>query len=190
MVTKGKKRIKKTTSKCSNCKHVKLLSKAGKEFMISCIEHIAKRLLLQEMAVVRLYVVRGSEIFPSMSMNMMNYAVKKLSTEKNVKSKFFNSIVTVDNEAVLSSLSGDSSTTNISSSSPTETSNEATTALLMLKNISNTTASFDDTVPCPKTVAVPSIQEFIDTNLNVTNLTKNIGRPKGIIVAASIYLTQ
>jgi hypothetical protein len=39
-----------------------------------------------------------------MSMNMINYAVKKLSMGKE-KSKLFNAIVTVDKETVLSSLS-------------------------------------------------------------------------------------
>jgi len=177
MVTKSKKTTKKTTSKRSNHKRIKVLSKDGKEFMTSCIDHIAKKVIASRdgsgrtpRGVADNLLQEGQKIFPSMSMNMINYAVKKLSMGKE-KSKFYNAIVTVDKETVLSSLSGDTSTTNVTSSSPTKSSNEASTALLMLNNISNTTAS-------SKTVAVTSIQEFIDTNLNVTTTPKSIGRPQ------------
>jgi hypothetical protein len=171
LVTKSKKTTKKTTSKCSNHECIKeVLSKDGKEFMTSCIDHIAKKVIASRdgsgwtpRGVADNLLQEGQKIFLSRSMNMINYAVKTLSMGKE-KSKFINAIVTVDKETVLSSLSGNTSTTNITSSSPIKSSNEASTVLLMLKNISNTTASLDDSAPCPKTVAITSIQEFIDTN--------------------------
>jgi hypothetical protein len=41
MVAKSKKPIKKSNK--SNCSRAKLLSKDGKEFIASCVEHIAKK---------------------------------------------------------------------------------------------------------------------------------------------------
>ena len=54
---KSNKAVKKIKSKKYNCSRDKLLSKDGKEFMTSCAEHIAKKFLLREMAVVGLRVV-------------------------------------------------------------------------------------------------------------------------------------
>jgi hypothetical protein len=75
-------------------------------------------------------------------------------------------MVAVDKQTVLSSLTGDTSTTDISSSSQTKTSDDATTALLMLKHVTNMTASTNnassaDTIPCLITDSVTSLQEYL-----------------------------
>jgi hypothetical protein len=154
----------------------------------------------------------GQKIFPSMTMNMVNYAGKKATMGKGEKPKLFNAMVSFDKQTVLSSLTGeissntdilsssqskisDDATTAISSSSQTKISDNATTALLMLKGVTDMTASTSnassaDTVHCPITDSVTSLQEYLDTNLNGTAIAKNIGRPKDSTVAAGISLIQ
>jgi hypothetical protein len=128
-------------------------------------------------------------------MNMVNYAVKKIMMGKSDKPKLFNSIVAVDKQTVLSSLTGGTSTNDISSSAQTKSSDDATTALLLLKGVTNMTASTNnassaDTVPCQITDSVTSYQEYLDTNFNSNTMAKNIGRAKGSTVAAGISLIQ
>jgi hypothetical protein len=79
MITKSKRTTKKTTSKRSNHKRIKVLSKDGKEFMTSCIDHIAKKVIASRngsgrtpRGVADNLLQEGQKIFPSMSMNMIN----------------------------------------------------------------------------------------------------------------------
>jgi hypothetical protein len=103
-----------------------LLSKGSKEFMASCIVHVAKKIVASRdgsgrtrRGVAEKLLREGQKIFPSMSMNVINYAVKKIKMGKSNTPKLFNSMVAVDKETVLSSLTEDTSTTDISSSSET-----------------------------------------------------------------------
>jgi hypothetical protein len=128
-------------------------------------------------------------------MNMINYAVKKTTMGEKGKPKFFNSMDAVDKQTVLSSLTGDTSTTYISPSSQTKISDDATTSLFMLKGVTNVTASTSnassaDTVPCQITDSVTSLQEYFNTNFNSNTVAKNIGRPKESTVAAGVSLIQ
>jgi hypothetical protein len=71
-----------------------------------------------------------------MTMNMVNYAVKKAMMGKGEKPKFFNAMVSFDKQTVLSSLTGDtSSNTAISSSSQTKISDDATTLLCLCQKV-------------------------------------------------------
>jgi hypothetical protein len=130
-----------------------------------------------------------------MSINMINYAVKKAVKGGIEKPKLFKSTVVADKETVFSSLSGESKLSNTSSLSPNESpnepgnSNEATSALLMLKSGSTSDPSTTESKSSTND-AMPSIQDFIDSTIHKNDMTKSIGRPKGTTVAASLGLKE
>jgi hypothetical protein len=79
IVSKKKQQAKK--AKTNNMK---------KEFMAQCVRHIAAKILDAEMMVGRTphgiakkLLLEGQECFPEMNMNMINYAVKKLTEEES-----------------------------------------------------------------------------------------------------------
>ena len=126
---------------------------------------------------------------------MINYAVKKAVKGGIEKPKLFKSTVVADKETVFSSLSGESKLSNTSSLSPNESpnepgnSNEATSALLMLKSGSTSDPSTTESKSSTND-AMPSIQDFIDSTIHKNDMTKSIGRPKGTTVAASLGLKE
>ncbi len=195
---------RKTSKNKTICKSAKALSKDGKEFMASCVEHIAKKIVTSRSGTGRTprgfaekLLQEGKKIFPSMSMNMINYAVKKAVDEKDKRPKLFKSNIEVDKETILSSLTGNSkSNTTSSLSSKPDIGNEATSALLMLKNSTSDSASSkssnDSASTCDITIkdANPSIQDFIDITINKNDMTKSIGRPKGSTAAATVCLKE
>jgi hypothetical protein len=85
MVTKSNKATKATSAKRSAS-----LSVNPKEFMAQCIQHIAKKIVASKDAlggrtprgVAEKLLQEGKKVLPSMSMNMINYAIKKVKKSK------------------------------------------------------------------------------------------------------------
>ena len=91
MVTKSKK-----ATKARSAKRSASLSINPKEFMAQCVQHIAKKIIASKDAlggrtprgVAEKLLQEGKKVFPNMSMNMINYAIKQI--ERKVKPKLKN----------------------------------------------------------------------------------------------------
>ncbi len=142
--------------------------------MAQCVQHIAKKIMASKDApdgqtprgVAEELLQEGKKVFPTMRMNMINYASKKI--ERKVKPKVKNSTVTISEETCISSLTGESSNNDI----PTNTAYcEALRALLLLQmtatasetstNISNHVATINTTSSTSLGVANTTISEFL-----------------------------
>jgi hypothetical protein len=205
MVTKSKK-----ATKARSAKRSASLSVNPKEFMAQCVQHIAKKIIASKDAlggrtprgVAEKLLQEGKKVFPNMSMNMINYAIKKIETK--VKPKVKNSTVTINEETCISSLTGESSNNDI----PTNTVDcEALRALLLLQK--TTTASETSTTTASETstnlsnhiamintssgtslgAADTTISEFLAMKMNLSE-AKNVGRPKGSTSAAAKSLND
>jgi hypothetical protein len=86
MVTSSKK-----ATKARSAKRSASLSINPKGFMAQCVQHIAKKIIASNdalggrtpCAVAEKLLQEGKKVFPNMSMNIVNYAIKKI--ERKVK---------------------------------------------------------------------------------------------------------
>jgi hypothetical protein len=149
---------------------------------VQCVNHIARKIVDSKSECVRTphgvaekLLQEGQTVFPNMTMNMINYAVKKLM-DAEMKPKLKKSTVLFGEQTCVSSLTGDSTTTGINMNN-TE---HAAGALLALSS-SHSRESNDLSSECDSSVnknGESTVSIFLDTLLAPSE-AKSIGRPKG-----------
>ncbi len=197
--------------KSTKAKSISSCNSMNKEFMKKCIEHIAEKIVASKAnpdgrtprGFAETMLQEGRKCFPTMNMNMINYAVKKL---KDKGKKPLNSTVTIGLQTSISSLTGDSSSNLNAAFHPTN-------ALLMLQQSSTMdTTSTESDAPTTRyngataealvsdaptnhngaaatAEASIAVLDFV-TNLQSKEPVKSIGRPKGTTAAAAVLLKQ
>jgi hypothetical protein len=103
-----------------------------KEFLSQCVNHIARKIVEAKLpdgrtprGVAEKLLQEGRSVFPTMTMNMINYAVKKLMVG-GTKPKLKKSTVMMGQQTCVSSLTKDTASSNTMNDS------EAVGALMML----------------------------------------------------------
>ncbi len=130
------------------------------EFLSQCVNHIARMIVDSKTAdgrtphgVAEKLLQEGKNIFPSMTMNMINYAVKKLINEEG-KPKLKKSTVTFSQQTCVSSLTGGSTSIKKSACNiNTDRDYDAAGTLLAL-NSSNSGTSSDNECDSTTTASV------------------------------------
>jgi hypothetical protein len=148
-----------------------------KEFMAQSVKHMAMKIVEAREdgqtphGVARKLLLEGQVCFPEMSMNMMNYAVKKLMVKKAESSLNVSTVITSVGLSSISSLtdSVESGTTSAAKSKSNSTSSGASAALLMISLTTDNSTNIvgHNSVTGSKTGAVTaaevSIQDFLSS---------------------------
>jgi hypothetical protein len=152
---------KNSNNKRKVVKHgTKAVSVKPEEFLSQCVNHIARKIVDSKTAdgrtphgVAEKLLQEGKNIFPSMTMNMINYAVKKLINEEG-KPKLKKSTVTFSQQTCVSSLTGGSTSIKKSACNiNTDRDYDAAGTLLAL-NSSNSGTSSDNECDSTTTASV------------------------------------
>ena len=173
---------KENKSKCSKAIKRSTPSVKPKEFLVLCVNHIARKIVVSKTVcgrtphgVAKTLLQEGQTVFPNMTMNMINYAVKKLM-DAEMKPKLKKSAVIFGEQNCVCSLTGDSTTSGINMNN-TE---HAAGALLALSS-SHSRESNDLSSECDSSVnknGESTESNFLD-ELLAPSEAKSTGRPKG-----------
>jgi hypothetical protein len=180
---------RKKSIKCATVKHTSCdVSVRPKEFLTQCVHRIAKKIIAVKCpstgrtprCIGNKLLLEGKKIFPSMTRNMLNYAVKKLE-EDNMKPKLSKATVTFRKQSCISSITSGSNNSN-SVAVDELNSSDATTkdpSSVSTDDINNSNSKHDsDSESDCDSKADVSLSSVIETKLNDPK-PKAIGRPKG-----------
>jgi len=201
IVSKKKQQAKK--AKTNNMK---------KEFMAQCMRHIAAKILdarddgRTPHGIAKKLLLEGQECFPEMNMNMINYAVKKLTEEESgiverlENNSKLGTVITSGGRSSISSLSDDVTGAKSTKDNPRsgKNSRETSAAIAMLSLTSdNSTDSKAAASAGSKGSATSatevSIGDFISAmqqSLNKDELCNHFGRPKATTAADLMCLAE
>jgi len=181
-----KSRGKNSNSKPKKRRSDTSISVNPKEFMAQCVSHIARKIIDAKenintrtpRGLAEKLLQEGKKHFPSMSMNMINYAIRKMKSGTIEKPKLKKSSLLIGTATCISSLTGDLN--DISVASQTDHREHQASDNQQLNSYgdtsSNCSISTTDSSSSSTTTDV-SISDFVEKNKAATG--RVIGRPKG-----------
>jgi hypothetical protein len=157
-----------------------------KEFMAQCVSHIARKIIdakeninkCTPRGLAKKLLQEGKKHFPSMSMNMINYAIRKMKSGNIEKPKLKKSSLLIGTETCISSLTGDLNDTSVASQTDHHEHQASDAQQLNSSGDTSSSCSISTTDSSSSAYTTDaSISDFVEKNKAATG--KVIGRPKG-----------